>query len=379
MNRNSPTEEIFLDGGKYFSALISDITNATKSIDLETYIFSFDKLGKKFVIALKQAAQKQVRIRILVDGAGSPSWGGSLTRQLEKAGIETRVFHPFPWRFWQWSRSVIKLPWILKVIYLGLKINSRNHRKVCIIDNNIVYVGSENITQCHLPTEQGGQAWRDTGVKLTNTNLSSLKAAFIAAWNHTPIQERIQKFFKEVNTNPVFRINNSRHRRRILHKNLLRKIDHCKHRIWITNAYFVPDNFLLKRLKDAAQRNIDVRVLLPQKSDVFMMPWASETFYSSLLKSGVRIFEYLPSMLHAKTLIIDDWMSVGSSNLNHRSLLHDLEVDVHIRQPESKQLLVDQFAKDLTASKEAQLDNPRKRSWYQRAIGRLALYMKYWI
>jgi cardiolipin synthase A/B len=140
----------------------------------------------------------------------------------------------------------------------------------------------------------------------------------------------------------------------------------------------IKDTFL-KNLIDAAQRGVDVRILLPKRSDIFILPWTSATFYFHLVKSGVRIFEYLPSMLHAKTLIIDDWVSVGSSNLNHRSLLHDLEVDVNIRLPASKEIIMEQFINDLRHSVEVELDSWQKRPYYQRIIGPLLLYIKYWI
>ncbi|MBX9586625.1 MAG: cardiolipin synthase B [Gammaproteobacteria bacterium] len=372
-------ENIFVDGSEFFASLIQDIKSAQHSIDLETYIFKNDKLGEEIADAMITAANNQVKIRVLVDGAGSPVWGGSLTRRLERAGIDTRIFHPFPWRIWHWSRSVIRLPLLLKVIYLLLKINSRNHRKVCIIDQRIVYIGSFNISKCHLKLEDGGQGWRDTGVRLENAELSDLSLAFHAAWNHIPIRERMKVIFRHFNKNPIIRLNNTWQRRRILHKNLIRRIKRCKERIWITNAYFVPDNVLLKTLTEAAQKGIDVRILLPRKSDVFVMPWASTTFYYNLIKAGVRIFEYLPNILHAKTLIIDNWVSVGSSNLNHRSLLHDLEVDVNLQLPDSKNVLLKQFTRDLKNSSEISLKNWHTRPLYQRLIGRLALYMKYWI
>jgi cardiolipin synthase A/B len=372
-------ENIFVDGSAFFASLLNDISLAQHSIDMETYIFKGDKLGEDVAEALIAAAKRQVKIRVLVDGAGSPVWGGSMTRRLEKAGIDTRIFHPFPWRIWHWSRSVIRLPLLLKVIYLLLKINSRNHRKVCVIDQKIVYIGSFNISKCHLQLEDGGQGWRDTGVRLENADLADLTMAFQASWNHIPVRERMKVIFRHFNKNPIIRLNNTWQRRRILHKNLLRRITSCKERIWITNAYFVPDNVLLKTLTEAAQKGIDVRILLPRKSDVFVMPWASTTFYYNLLKAGVRIFEYLPNILHAKTLILDNWISVGSSNLNHRSLLHDLEVDVNLQLPASKNQILKQFSHDLTKASEISLKNWHARPLYQRLIGRLALYMKYWI
>lgn len=376
---NSTEETIFLCGEDYFEALLTDIAHAKKCIDLETYIFNHDALGQRILEALLIVAQRGVKIRILVDGAGTPGWNESITQKLEAAGIEARVYHPFPWRFWQWRHAMIRLPFLTKILFFIFKMNKRNHRKVCMIDKNIIYIGSANISQCHVSEQQGGRNWRDTIVRLVGANTTDLEYAFETAWNHTAIQERLQHLFTHINTNATIRLNYTRHRRRVLYKNLLRRIGRCKMRVWITNAYFIPDNFLLKKLKELAERGIDVRVLLPQKADVFIMPWASSAFYESLLKSGVRIFEYMPTMLHAKSIILDNWFMVGSSNLNHRSLLHDLEVDVVICEPSSKRAIVQQFIHDLTLAKEIDLTNWHKRTWLQKLIGRLLLYIKYWI
>ncbi|PHQ80743.1 MAG: cardiolipin synthase B [Coxiella sp. (in: Bacteria)] len=364
----------------HFTAMITDIGQATSYIMLETYIYQKDIIGEKIMGALCAAAHRGVTVRILVDGAGSPLWATNYASKLEAAGGEARIYHPFPWQLWNYSRSIIKLPFLLKWVYLLLKANKRNHRKVCIIDNSIAYIGSMNITKDHISNEAGGNNWRDTSVRVKYQNLDTLTHAFDNAWNHRTIPERINDIFRHIRHDPTFRLNYTWLRRRILYKNLLRRISKCRQRIWITNAYFVPDNFLLRRIKEAARRGIDVRILLPKKSDVFMMPWASSTFYYSLLKAGVRIFEYLPSNLHAKTLILDDWMLIGSSNLNHRSLLHDLEVDINVRKASSKKFLVDLFNTDLTQSKEISIkDLGAHRPWIHRFLGRLVLYMKYWI
>jgi cardiolipin synthase len=379
--RSSGIEEtLFTNGSDYFRALLRDIDRAQHAIYLETYIFEKDLLGQRVVDALIRAANRGVLVRVLVDGCGSPGWGNNLARKLERAGIESKVFHPFPWHVWNWSRSVVHLHWLLKGIYLCLKANSRNHRKVCLIDHRLAYTGSINISKTHLSTQEGGDGWRDTCVRLKNANINDLLVAFNSAWTHRTIKERIRSIFAHVKANPTVRLNYNRHRRRILYKNLLRRVDRARERIWITNAYFVPDNFLLKRLIEAANRQVDVRILLPRKSDVSFMPWASSTFYDKLLRSGIRIFEYLPSILHAKSLIIDDWMLVGSSNLNQRSLLHDLEADIHITTPSATVQLAEQFLTDLEHSAEISLDNwQSKRPWHQRLFGRIFLYIKYWI
>ncbi len=379
MNDELAPEIIFLQNEKYFDALLRDIDQAKMQIDLETYIFEGDALGLQVLDSLIAAANRGVKVRILVDGAGTGVWSADLERKLEAAGIETRVYHPFPWRFWQWRRAIVRLPFLRKILFFIYMMNKRNHRKVCVIDGDIVYIGSANISQCHLSVQQGGKGWRDTVVRLRSVDITDLNEAFEAAWNHTSFSDHLHNLFERVNTGAVIRLNYTRHRRRSFYKNLLRHIAKCKTRVWITNAYFVPDNFLLKKLKDLAESGVDVRILLPQKADVFIMSWASSAFYESLLNSGVRIFEYFPSMLHAKSLILDDWFVVGSSNFNHRSVLHDLEVDVTITDTKNKQIIEQQFIVDLSQSQEIDLSSWHKRTWFQKWIGRLTLYVKYWI
>lgn len=371
---------IFSNGDDYFQSLFNDIAVAKHSIDFETYIFNTDSLGEKVVTILCNAAARGVKVRFLLDGAGTPLLNQEMAARLDQAGVMLQIFHPFPWKLWQWSRAYLHKPFLLKFAYSILKINARNHRKVCIIDGKIAYVGSFNISKVHLSKAYNGDAWRDTGVKISGIDLQDLQNAFNAVWEQLPMQERLQNIFRVYeNSDPIIRLNNSRYRRRFLYKNLLRRIAKCQKRIWMNNAYFVPDNFLLKSLKDAAHRGVDVRIILPRKSDVFFMSWASSAFYRSLLKAGVRIFEYLPSMLHNKVLILDNWITVGSSNLNHRSLLHDLEVDINIRIPAAQQQIEQEFAQDLEQSQEVYLAQWYKRPLYQRFLGRLLLYIKYWI
>ncbi|MFT3741970.1 MAG: phospholipase D-like domain-containing protein [Gammaproteobacteria bacterium] len=372
-------ERVFLKGDDYFSQLLVDIASAQHTIFFEAYIFEADALGEKIADALSQAARRGVKVQVLVDGVGSPHWGNALTQQLESHGVETRVFHPFPWQLAHWQRMQMKVSFLFRMGYLFAQINSRNHRKTCLIDEQIVYVGSANIHHHHLSLAQGGAGWRDTVVRLVGVPVDDLIFAQMTAWNHVSIPEHLYKLFGRPNVNAVIRLNYSRHRRRIFYKNLLRRLAKCRHRVWITNAYFVPDNRLLKNLRDLAQTGVDVRIILPHKSDILMMPWASAIFYQSLLKAGVRIFEYTPAMLHAKSLIIDHWFLVGSSNLNHRSLLHDLEVDASLKSRQAKQMLMEQFLHDMKNSVEITLESWNRRPWYQKWLGHVLLYLKYWI
>jgi len=370
---DSLEEELFFDGSLYYEGLIKDISLASRTIDFETYIFEADKVGYQVADALREAAGRGVQVRLLIDGFGSPFFPGNLLNQLENAGAQVRIFHPWPWNFWQWRWAASEGVFISKLKHLLNEVNRRNHRKVCCIDKKIAWIGSYNVSKAHLPVAQGGYGWRDSAVRLKGTDLSELETAFDRAW----CQERFSRIKHLSTHNPVIRLNYSRKRRRILYKNLLKRMSLCTNRIWITNAYFLPDAPFLNRLKQAAMMGVDVKILLPGKSDVAVIPWTSALFYSELISAGVRIFEYTPSVLHAKTLIFDDWMTVGSTNLNNRSFLHDLEVDVLISTTKSRTRITQQFLDDISKSIEINIENIRKRPLWQRAIGRLILYVKY--
>lgn len=377
-NRKKYKENLFFDGKCFFSQMIEDISHAKSSITMEYYIFNNDDLGKLIVENLLKAIDRGVKIKILIDGAGT-IYHKNLFGELEKKGAEIRIFHPFPWRILEFSKEKIHKLVLLRFLYLLLNINSRNHRKICLIDNKISYVGSFNVCRDHLPFSHNGNGWRDTGIRIENShNFKNLIEAINSAWNLKPIKEKIKNIFRKVRVDSQFRLNNSWHRRHVLYRDLLQKISQCTQRIWITNAYFVPDNFLLRALGKAAAKGIDVKILLPSKYDVYCFSSIAKTFYGSLLKSGVEIYEYMPSMLHAKTMILDNWMTIGSSNLNHRSLLHDLEIDVVLEEISSKKQLSNQFLLDLQHAQKIDFQNWEKRPLWQHFLGNAMLYVKYW-
>ena len=373
-------EKIYTNGSQYFDDLVSDIRKAKKSILIETYIFANDQLGRRVINELNQKAAAGIDIKILVDGAGSPYFSTTLASKTHEL-IKTKVYHPFPWHFWNWSRSVVKLPFILKMIYLILMIQKRNHRKVYLIDDKIAYLGSYNITKKHLNRDDGGHEWRDTGIKISDGNFREINKAFEACWHHRSIREYLKEAYTHIRKNPKFRLNNTRHRRRILYKNLLKRIKTCRSKVWITNAYFVPDNRVLKKLIEVAKRGIDVKLIIPEKGDTLLpIPWATSLFYKSLLEAGVEIYEYLPNILHAKTIIIDEWSLVGSSNWDYLSLKHNLEIDTNLSCQNSINKISSIFEEDITQCKKLDLTNWKlNRQWYKRIIGRIILYFKYFI
>jgi cardiolipin synthase len=365
-------ETVFSEGSQYFRALLQDMAQAKSSIDLEAYTFELDSLGQKVIDQLAAASRRGVYVRVMLDGAGSYVWSSNIAGQLENAGVQVRIFRAIPWKIKQWEWSLPKLTGLLKLRQLLRGMNRRNHRKICLIDRRLAFVGSFNISKRHLPRDEGGESWRDTAVRLDGLNFDNLHHAFDTAWfdDCSPISRRIFSMHH-------FRLNHIR--RRKLRNDLLNRISRCHSRIWITNAYFVPDLPFLKYLKRAARRGIDVRILLPGTSDIFFIPMATAMFYQSMLQSGMRIFEYAQSVLHAKIMILDDWVTVGSSNLDHLSLFSNLEIDVVLNLPSSKTSIQEQFLIDLTHSQEVFVKDLPNRPLWKKVIGRFLLYLKRWL
>lgn len=373
------TMETILTDDDFFTALLADIRTAKQSILLETYIYANDEIGREVATALCDAANRKVNVSVMIDGFGSMWWGGEIAERLEKAGVQIRIYHPLPWYLSHWKYAPRRPKHYKgKFFHLITHINARNHRKLCIIDNDIVYIGSANISDVHLSKNKNGQNWRDTTVRLLHVNPQILINSFNRAWGKLSVKSVLQNTLRKSTVDPVFRLNDTVRQRRAYYKKLAQEISFAKERIWITNAYFNPNKRILNLLASAARRGIDVRMILPYQSDIFATSLLSRTYYSALLKDGVAIFEYLPRVLHAKILIIDDIFYVGSSNLNFRSLHHDLELDVRISTAEAKVVLTQQFINDILDSKQISIDDVRSISAIKRFAGWILLYLRYW-
>lgn len=389
-------EELFHDSDQFFEALLREIRGARESVEFETYIYADDDSGRRVANELMAAARRGVRVRATIDGVGSPSFATRFLPLLEAQGAEARIYHPPPWsallhpfRTHDSSRLVGRFLHYLQ------RLNRRNHRKVCVIDGRAAWVGSANVSNCHLREHSGSRAWRDTGARVEGPDVPLLGLAFEKAWQESwaPRRRRVREWIRGKMTEKklseirrpaqapgsLVRLNHTRALRQAAYREFLRRILDAKRRVWITNPYFVPEGLLLRVLAISALSGVDVRILVPSKSDVFFMKWAASAYYGSLLKSGVRIFEYLPTILHAKNFIIDDWASIGSNNLNHRSLIHDLEVDVVLETRESLLSLERQFLIDLTDSREVSLQEWRLTPWYRRLAVRIVLLFRHWI
>ena len=380
--------QLYFSGDHYFSNILVDIRNAKSEICVESYIFNLDSIGLEIYQSLKEAKQRGVSIKILVDGVGSYNWISQLRKKCEVDNFLLRVYHPMPFEF----SLLQKISWknLRRYLYLFKRINKRNHRKLILIDNNIAYLGSFNVSQVHSEKFMGKKAWRDTGLKYTakqnDTDFKTLIQSFRNSWLRSRKVLTTDKgsFFRRfkyirIPQSDVFRINSNPYLRFKLLRTTYAKITTARNRILITNAYFLPRMKMIRLLKRAARNGTTVHLCLPSTSDVWFVREASRFLYTNLLKSGVKIFEYQPSVLHAKSLIIDDWASIGSHNLNHRSIMHDLEIETSITEPTLIQAIVSQWNTDINNCREVSLNDLNNQSFIRNFVGRIIYMFRYWI
>jgi cardiolipin synthase A/B len=359
---NWQSEKVYHDGDSFFQAVLSGIETAEESVHLEYYIFTEGLLAERLIEKITVAAQRGVKIKLSIDGIGSLALSNLFLEKIKNSGAKVRIYNPLPRPFFFFTSGFWRRLF---------RMNRRNHRKLCLIDNKILFVGGMNIDDWHLSEVKGKQAWRDTGVRVTGEDLSSVEKALERIW-----QERRQK--DEVENQLPILLNDGMFRRHKLNKTLIRHIKSSKTRVWLTSPYFSPPARLLVALIRSARRGVDTKILLPAKPDHFFSRTINGLFYPMLLRAGVRIYEYMTSTLHAKTAVIDQWVLVGTSNKNYRSFFYDLEIDVVLSSPESIKAMEEQFHHDLSSSRAITLKKWNERHWFYRLIEKLLWLVHKW-
>ncbi len=296
--------ELYLEGDRLYQTMLSDILNAQQSIYLETYIFYYDAIGKQFIEALNQAANRGVQVSVTLDAAGSRQW---LTQNLIAKKFNSLVrlhwFHRWSWRN-------------------PLRFNVRNHKKLLVIDSTLAYVGGFNIHQEPSKKFSGERRWLDFHVKATGPVADSLNELARLFWNRKIKQIRPSKTDKTIVLPTV-----NRYCRKLSRKVILSLIRGSEQSITLITPYFVPDNFIVKALIGAVKRGVNVELIIPKRSDSDFIDWVARGYFTKLLKEGVIINEYVSRMLHAKALMIDrQELIIGSSNMDYRSLFINYEL-----------------------------------------------------
>jgi cardiolipin synthase len=333
---------LFTEGDDLYDAMIGAIGAARERVDLETYIYAADEVGWRIGEALAARARAGVRVRVLVDAAGSLfSFSDSLERYLRQHGVVVRRFHR-----WTWHQP--------------LRFYRRNHRKLLAIDRREAYVGGFNLHRESSRSAYGPGRWRDTHVRMSGALAEHASALFEAFW----AGDRSWSPRSGGETGDALVTNHSRICRHQVHCLYVRLLRSAGRRLFVTTPYFVPDHRTQNELVQAARRGVDVRLLVPGKSDVPITRWAARAAYQKLLSAGIRLFEYQPRVLHAKTAVVDGAVAtVGTANLDYRSLFVNYELNLFSANRPLCAALEEQFLADLTEAMEVTVPGWSGRSW----------------
>jgi len=335
---NNNDVKILNHGKDFYDSLFKDIENAKETIHLEYYIFRYDELGKKLADLLIVKADQGLKIRILVDGLGSFSTSSDLDKLFKKNKITFARFLPVHYSF------------------LRSKINHRCHRKIAIIDGKVGYIGGINIGQEYLDGGKFG-FWKDMQIRIEGPSVYSLQSIFIKDWGFAT-KENIHNYklypkLEEKGTVSLH-ISPSGPDTKLANLKLIifSIITTSEKRLWIETPYFIPDDSLLMAIKSTALKGVDVRLIVPDKSDEKLPNAASRTFFKELLDVGIKIYIYKKGFLHTKMLVSDNISSIGSTNLDSRSLNLDFEASAFIFDTKTTEELEKIFEADLKDSKE---------------------------
>lgn len=347
--------ELLVDGGPYFRALVEQIEAARSTIYVETYILKNDRTGRRVTTALRRRAKEGLDVALIYDGFGSLGLDVDLLRELSNDGVKLFEYRPI--------QELEQVPWA-----------ARNHRKQCVFDGRVGLIGGMNVSDDYAAPEDGGNGWRDTAVLVRGPAVAQLEGMFRTLWQARASEPLFPPPREPPNVVPGgeevrFVGTYSRSERSEIRNSYQRAFLNAKRSIRITNAYFNPDRGIHRALRRAARRGVEVELILGGETDVRFVLHVSRGLYASLLKAGVRIYEWNERVLHAKTAVIDgEWSTVGSANLNHRMVWHDLEVNAIIRGPVTAQALEAQFERDRERSHPISLEAWSKRPLRARAL-----------
>ena len=369
------SERLYLDGDKFYAALIAEIESAAHSVDMEVYTFEAGVLAERLCESFQRAHLRGVRVRLVFDHWGSPEIDYGLHQRLLEAGVNVRIFRGLPWRMLQARAAGFTRKteaWIRQFLRKIKTLNRGFHRKVTLIDGVSAWVGSLNVSDMHLKEVHGREAWTDAGVRVSGPEVRVLSDAFRRVFG-----ERVPVEAKKKLPGLVL-LNDTRFLRGRMNSKFRERIHLAKNRVWIQNPYFLPPRRLLRALCRSAKRGTDVRILVPAENDYRFIRWISLGMMGLLLKNGVRVMEHHGTFAHKKVLIVDDQMFLGSVNLNYRSFLHDLEVEVEVTHPSSKRELEASFRSDESDSLElTELKFEALPIWL-KALSRLLFFIRYW-
>lgn len=341
---------LYSEGTRLYRDMLADIRSADSSVYFESYIWKDDSIGQEFKKELTAAAHRGVDVYVIYDRFANlvipPAF------KVFDPALHVLGFRLFNGRF-----------------PLALRTWARDHRKILVVDERVGYVGGYNIGKNYADT------WRDTHLRLEGPSLAELTNAFVDFWNYYKPKDKPalpDPGARQWET-PVRAVVNLPHRLLFPIRGLyLDAIDRATTNIYITQAYFLPDDDMITALIDAVQRGVEVRVLVPKLSNHVLADWVSRASYDRLLTGGVHIHRYKDAMVHAKTMTVDGhWSTVGTTNVDRLSFTGNFEINLEIVDEGFAVAMEHVFARDLTNTEEIKLERWRQRARSRQLIERL--------
>lgn len=341
--------DLLVDGKQFFPQIIADISRASRYILLEMYLFESGQVAREVISALDRAAQRGVRIYILLDDYGAQGLEIHDRQKLQHDNVQMVFYNPL--HYGEFRRNLF-----------------RDHRKIIIIDQTVAYTGGAGVTDEFDHHTNPVYYWHEVMIRVHGPCVADWTSLFLENWNKW--SETRAEFATEPETpapgDTTGRVVESHS---ITHSEVIgsfvTRIRHAERRVWLATAYFVPSRKLQKALQKSAENGVDVRLLLPGPHTDH--PWArhiGRRYYTALLKKGVRIFEYQPRFIHMKILLCDQWTSIGSSNIDRWNFRWNLEANQEVEDDGFARRVQTLFETDFLESREIRLQEWSHRPWY---------------
>jgi cardiolipin synthase len=354
-----------INGDQIFPAMLAAIEAAQVSITFETFVFR-DRIGARFCAALSDAAKRGVKVRILLDWLGSRGMDPALLANTKQAGCEVELYHKLTW------------------FHLG-RINNRTHRKLLVVDGRVGFTGGVGMGNEWEGNAQSPKHWRENHYRVEGPVVAQMQAVFIDNWikatgrvlhgpEYFPDQPSLPGAMMDAQMFGSSPVGGSES----LHLMVLLALTAAQTSIDIVNAYFVPDRLSGEALMAAARRGVKVRIVVPGKhTDARVGRWAAHGLYAELLEAGIHLFEYQPTMIHTKLMVVDgSWTSVGSANFDVRSFRLNDEANLNVFSEELAREQIRQIDADIAQSRKMVLHRWLRRSVSRRIYERLALLLR---
>jgi cardiolipin synthase len=356
------------NGAEAFPAWLNAIDAARTRVSMEMYIFDDDRIGRRFADALCCAARRGVSVRLLYDFIGCRRDSPEFFANMRRAGVHTIAYHPYRlWRprFW----SLIR----------------RNHRKTLVCDGQIAFAGGINVADAWLETSDYGGIWHDVAVEVKGPAVQIIEQTFLRTWNWRAKRRFRFKRSRVPCPAPAGDValavvaNRELVDRFSIRRAALHAIRASRERAYLVSPYFMPDVGFINGLARAVARGVDVRVLVPVSSDSLLADLASRASFARLLKAGIRLFQHHPAA-HSKALLVDrEFVSIGSYNFDHRSLVYNLELVVNALDRECNKALAATLLEDMATGTEIRWEQFNRRPLLERMLERLAYGLRHWL